>query len=99
LVSKRNYVVTGKIGFVPVPKVWTEISASNGNMKNYSEGDGSYLYNSIDPTLYKIGATIFWKMSNNISLYTNYTFENKLIENINTNYNQHSILGGIIWKL
>lgn len=80
-------------------KLWLEGDVVLGNQNYFADNNGLYVYNSLDPTTFKAGISLFWYLPKNITLYTNYTFDNKYISAENQKYAQHSITGGIIWKL
>lgn len=96
-------IFTQTIGGQVFKSLWAEASVTLGNLKNYNDNNGLYLYNSLDATTFRTGLSLFYNLSKNISLVGNYTYDKKQIENtitkINTNYNQHSFSTGIIWKL
>jgi len=78
---------------------WAEGNITLGKLQNYHDHHALYVYNSVDPTLFRTGLTLFWYLGRSLIFTTNYTFDTKQIENIGTTYNQHSISGGITWKL
>ncbi|HET7732348.1 MAG TPA: hypothetical protein VFK73_00820, partial [Paludibacter sp.] len=80
-------------------KLGVEGNITWGNLNNFSDNNGLYIYNSLDPTTFRTGLTAYWYLLPKISLFGNYTYDTKLIEESNTNYNQHSFSGGIIWKI
>src|SRR5665647_1685921 len=79
--------------------IWAEGIVTVGNLKNYSDHNGLYIYNSVDPTTFRTGATLYWYVGKHMTLIGNYTYDAKQIELTNFNYNQYSFSGGIIWKL
>ena len=79
--------------------LWLEGNAVFGNQDNFADNNGLYVYNSLDPTTFKAGISLFWYLPKNITLYTNYTFDNKYIIAEGLDYAQNSFTGGIIWKL
>lgn len=84
-------------------KLWLEGNVIVGNMNNFTNDNGLYLYNSIDPTVFRTSVTLYWNILPKISVFGNYGYDLKQTENTNTkiisNYNQHSFSGGIIWKI
>ena len=90
-------------GLRPLKKLWLEGNVTVGNQNNFTENSGLYLYNSIDPSIFRTGATLYWNIMPKISVFGNYGYELKQTENTNrtiiSNYNQHSFSGGIIWKI
>ena len=100
--TSKRLIYSQSVGLVPIKNIWIEGNISFGNLKNYSDNDGLYILNSTDPTVFKTGVTTFWHISKNLCLFGNYIYETKQINNVNNiiiNYNQHSLSGGIIWKL
>jgi hypothetical protein len=79
--------------------LWAEGNVTLGNLQNYQDHNALYIYNSIDPTIFRAGLTLFWYANKNATLFGNYTFDTKQIENTTNNYKQQSFSGGIIWKL
>ena len=79
--------------------LWAEGNITLGNLKNYNDHNALYIYNSIDPTTFRTGVTLFWYIGKKATLFGNYTYDIKQIENTINNYNQYSFSGGIIWKL
>jgi tetratricopeptide (TPR) repeat protein len=97
--NNNRYVFSQSIGAQVLKPIWIEASTTLGNIKNYNDNNGLYIYNSLDPTIFRTGFTMFWSIGKKISLVGNYTYDIKQIENSTINYNQHSFSGGIIWKL
>jgi hypothetical protein len=92
-------VFSQSAGFLFAKRFWLDGNITLGNQKNFVDLNGLYVYNSFDPTIFKTGLSLFWYATNNISLYTNYTFNKKYIVDNDINYFQHSYTGGLIWKL
>jgi tetratricopeptide (TPR) repeat protein len=87
------------IGFRIFKKVWLEGNITIGDMTNYHDHDAMYVYNLIDPTAFRTGATLFIYSGKHITIWTNYSFERKkYYENSQYHYNQFSYLGGMKWK-
>jgi hypothetical protein len=103
LAANNNRIVYSQsIGALFFKKFWTEGNITLGNLKNYIDANGLYIYNSVDATTFRTGLSIFWYVGKKITLFGNYTYDYKQTEstnNITTKYNQHSISSGIIWKL
>ena len=79
-------------------KVWLEGNVTLGNLNNFADLNGLYIYNSLDPTTFRTGLSLYYYLNKQLTLYSNYTFSKKHITEYDVNYNQHSITGGIIWK-
>ena len=97
--NNNRLIFTQSAGALFFKKLWVEGDITFGNLNNYSDNNGMYIYNSIDPTTFRTGLTLFWNVIPKLSVYGNYTYDTKLIEDKNISYNQHSFSGGIIWKL
>jgi tetratricopeptide (TPR) repeat protein len=80
-------------------KLWGEGSVTLGNLNNYHEYNGLYIYNALDPNTFRTGLSLFYVLSKNFTALFNYTYDIKHIDLKDINYNQHSFSGGIIWKL
>jgi hypothetical protein len=86
------------LGFKLSNKFWLEGSATFGKLDNYFEYDALYIYNAIDVTTFKGGATLFYQLNKHAQLFVNYTYEQKTDATENINYNQNSATGGFTWK-
>lgn len=86
-------------GIFLLQRFWTEASVNFGNLNHFIDNDGMYIYNSLDPTTFRSGLSVFGYLSKPLTVYINYTYDTKLIITSNQQYNQHSITGGIIWKI
>ncbi len=102
--TSNRLIYTQSVSLLLSKNLWTEGSITFGNLKNYADLNGLYVFNADDPTIFKSGLSLIWSVAPNISLVGNYTYNQKNIEpstrvKNSTNYNQHSLSGGIIWKL
>ena len=92
-------VTTFSAGFAPVKSLWFSAYTTQGKQINYVNMNGIYVYNSSDYATSKMGASLFWYAKKHLTLYANYSYEEKNItEYVTDPYYQHSITGGIIWK-
>jgi hypothetical protein len=91
-------IFTQSAGFKTLKNTWLETAFSFGNMDNYIDTDGLYIYNTIDATKLKLGETVFYQAGKHAQLQVNYTFEKKDDDRHQINYNQHSITAGILWE-
>ncbi|MDD3321325.1 MAG: hypothetical protein PHS59_07765 [Paludibacter sp.] len=99
-VSTNSIIFSQKIGLFALKNIWLEASLTLGNLNNFVDTNGMYLYNSTDPTTFRTGTSVFWYLNKHLIIYSNYTFDHKLIiDDTQENYKQHSITGGIIWKI
>lgn len=98
--GNNRFVFSQSIGLQLFKPLWVEGSISLGSLKNYTDNNGLYVYNSSDATTFRTGLTTLYTLSPKITLVGNYTFDKKELNNSSsiTNYNQHSLSGGIIWK-
>ncbi|MDN5285223.1 MAG: hypothetical protein JWR38_1497 [Mucilaginibacter sp.] len=96
--SKNHLIYNQAIGFKVAKKTWLESSATFGNQDDYQDADGLYVYNSIDPTKFKCGETIFYQVTAHALLELNYIYEKKTDIYRSVNYNQSSVTFGISWK-
>lgn len=81
-----------------LPKGWLEGRAVFGNLNNYSDNRGLYIYNPVDPTTFRAGATFFYLLNRHLSVTLDYTIDTKKIESLNYEYYQQSFSGGLRWK-
>lgn len=79
--------------------VWAQGLITLGNIQNYTDQGGLYVYNSLDPTVIRTGGSLFWYAGKKITFYGNYLYDTKQVEQTTNQYIQQSFLGGIIWKL
>jgi len=96
--NSNNFVFKQTAGYKVAKKVWLETSATFGELNNYIEADGLYIYNAVDNTKLKLTQTVYYQLINNAMLQLNYTYEKKKDVFRAVNYNQHSITAGILWK-
>lgn len=80
-------------------KVWTEGSVILGNQNYFADNGGLYVYNSLDPTIFSNGLSVFAYPFKQITLYANFTISTKYIYIYETTYQQKSITGGLIWHI
>lgn len=98
-----NFIFAQTLGARIAKPLWLEGNITLGNLKNYNDNNALYVYNSLDATVFRAGSSAFLNISKGITLFANYTYDLKQLDdtflNIKYNYNQHSISGGLIWKL
>ncbi len=93
----NKFIASQILGFKVAKNTWLEANATIGEYLNLLDNDALYLYNDIDTKLFKVGGSLYTKISKKAILSLNYTLDNKRLFNSNTNFNQHSITGGIKW--
>lgn len=86
-------------GFMPMKRIWLEGSVSLGDLNNFADYNGMYVYNTADPTNFKTGATVYVYPANKWIFFVNYALEKKTILLYDIQYQQNSFSGGIIWKI
>jgi hypothetical protein len=96
--TANRFIFTQLVGTRVLKSVWLEANVTLGRLNNYMEADVLYVYNSIDQTLFKTGATAFVSLSKILLLHINYAFEQKENAYEIYKYNQQSITGGLTWK-
>lgn len=81
--------------------LWAEGNITLGNLKNYSTYSSLYVYNSIDPSVFRTGFSLIYYLGKHLSFVGNFTFDQLEISNNTTNkyYNQYSYSGGLKWRL
>ena len=87
------------VGFKAMKNTWLEFNGTFGKFRNLAENDALYIFNAIDQNTIKAGATIYVNPSKHIVLHGGYTFEQREIYKSSTLFNQHSITGGLTWKI
>jgi hypothetical protein len=97
--DSSRLVFNQTIGALIARRFWLQGSVTLGNLNNFVDNNGLYLYNSMDHTTFRTGASLFYYLGKHLTLFTNYSFDKKLIIEPIYNYKQHSITGGIIWKI
>lgn len=93
LVSKHS------LGLLLGRKIWLEAYKTFGNLTNFTDLNGLYVYNSFDPTLARVGGSLFWYATPHITVFSNYALETKQNTFLLQQYQQQSLSGGILWKL
>lgn len=94
-----NFITSQIIGLKVAKNSWLEANTTIGEYINYLDNDALYLYNDIDTKQFKIGASLYTKLSKRSMFSINYTYDRKKLFNQNILFNQHSITGGIKWTL
>lgn len=95
----KRVIFQQSAGAFVLKKIWAEANVTLGYLNNFADLNGLYFYNSYDPTVFRAAITLFAYINKNIILSTNYSFNKKEVVETLYRYNQHSITGGIIWKL
>lgn len=98
------------IGVKLIEKLWMEGSVLFGNMINYNEKNAYVVYNSGDKIKLRVGINMIVPLSDKIEISVRYQYFNnegswfRLNENydaqiFNSEYQNHTIIGGVTWKL
>ena len=91
-------------------KLWVEGSIWFGEMINYNEKNAYVVYNSGDKMKLRAGINFIVPLSDNVEISARYQYFNneglwfRLDENyepqvFNSGYQNHTIIGGLAWKL
>lgn len=88
-------IVGGQI----LKSLWIEGNVTLGSFKDLLENDAMYIYNAIDKNLIKGGVTAYVTISPKCTLDIGYTLEQRELAKSTNTFNQHSITGGLSWKL
>lgn len=87
------------VGFKVMKYTWLEFNGTFGKFTNLAENDALYIFNAVDRNTIKAGTTLYVNPSQHIILHAGYTFEQREIYKSSTLFNQHSITGGLTWKM
>lgn len=81
--------------------LWAEGNITLGNLKNYSTNDAIYVFNSVDPSVFKTGFSLIYFLGKRLVISGNFTFDQQENSSVTTNkyYYQYSYSGGLKWKL
>jgi tetratricopeptide (TPR) repeat protein len=99
--STNRIIFSETAGLKLTKYLWAESNITLGNLKNYNTYNSLYVYNSVDPSVFRTGISLFYFLGKHLSLIGNFTFDQQEIENntLNKNYYQYSYSGGLKWKL
>ena len=75
--DNKNFIFSQAAGFSPVKNLWLETSGTFGDLSDYIESDGLYIYNTFDATKLKLGQTVYYQANVHIMLQLNYLYEKK----------------------
>lgn len=92
-----NFIFSETAGFKATKNIWLETSATFGNLNDYVEAGGLYIYNTFDDTKLKLSETAYFQLTRRLMLNLNYTYEKKQDNVEKFNYNQNSIAARISW--
>lgn len=106
----NRVILAQKIGFIIIPKLWTELGCTIGNLQNYCENNAFVVFNTGDKILYKWGISITSPLLKHVEISLRYDYfkrENSYYftnsfnktESININYRTQTLIGGIKWKI
>jgi len=102
-ISKASYgddfVFAQIAGCRIMPKVWLEANTTLGNYETWLDNDNLYVYNDIDTKTFSVGFGSYLEFLKQGVFSINYTLTQKQLFYTSTDFNQHSITGGILWKL
>lgn len=86
------------IGVKVIKNIWLEGNITIGEFRNLAENDALYVYNAIDINKQKAGLTSYIQLNGKLTVQLGYTYEQRQLFGTTTNFNQHSITGGLSWK-
>ena len=86
------------LGVKVLKNIWLEGNITLGDFHNLAENDALYVYNAIDPNKMKAGVTGIFLLPGNTVFQLGYTYEQRQLFGTTTNFNQHSITGGLSWE-
>ena len=93
-------IYSGIVGISLSDKVRMNADVTYGYQNYYNDFDAMYLYNSIDPVIFRTGLTTYFMTNKKITFWLNTGYERKeYFENNDYYYNQISILGGLQWLI
>lgn len=95
----NRFVFQQTAGMMFFKRLWMEGSITLGDLNNFADFNGMYVYNTADPTIFKSGGSLYFYPASNWIFYLNYAYEVKNILLYNLQYQQNSFTGGIIWKI
>jgi len=98
LSSAKNFIFDQVLGFKLIKNTWLESSVTLGNLDDYLDADGLYVYDGIDNTTFKCGESAYYQLNNNVQLQLNYFYEKKSDAYQSLKYDQNSVTVGIVWK-
>ena len=87
------------LGVKLLKKAWLEANITAGEFRNLVENDALYVYNAIDLNKMKAGLTGIFLLPNGLVAQLGYTYELRQLYGRTVTFNQHSITGGLKWKL
>lgn len=97
--SESAFVYKQVLGAKILKTAWLEGYANFGASRNLLENDILYVFNAVDRTLFKGGTTAYIGIKKNIYLQVGFQFEKREKYQSTNTFNQHSITGGLKWKL
>jgi tetratricopeptide (TPR) repeat protein len=86
------------IGAKVLPRLWLEGNLTLGSFRYYFERDALYVYNAIDRTLIKAGASAYYSLGPRITISGTYGIEQKELYQTVFRFYNHSITGALTWK-
>ena len=109
--NKENHIIFDEmIGAKIINNLWLEASVSIGNLAYYNEKNAFIVYNIADKINFKTGISAIYSLNQNFELSLRYQYLNRESSYMNftdsdskqeiiTNYQNNTIIGGIKWKL
>ena len=109
--NKENRIIFDEmIGAKIINNLWLEASVSIGNLAYYNEKNAFIVYNIADKINFKTGISAIYSLNQKFELSLRYQYLNRESSYMNftdsdskqeiiTNYQNNTIIGGIKWKL
>ncbi|MBM3435553.1 MAG: hypothetical protein FJY07_04965 [Bacteroidetes bacterium] len=108
--SAQRWILGGRIGHKTFRKLWSEVHFTAGEIVNYNELNGAVVYNSGDRIRLKCGIDFIVPLPGRFGFTVKYQYlaqegyeymierDYSFVENT-VKYRNHTISGGIIWKI
>jgi tetratricopeptide (TPR) repeat protein len=99
--SAYRTIYSQTAGFKCSKNIWVEGNVTLGNLKNYNTYYSLYVYNSVDPSLFRSGLSLIYFLGKHLTISGNFAFDQMHINKSTalTNYYQYSYSGGLKWRL
>lgn len=96
--NTSKLVLKQSLGALFFRRLWIEGNVYLGNLDYFSDMNGMYIYNSLDASIFKTGITSYLRLNKKMSIFGNYSFDRKEVDDSFIKYYQNSFSAGVIWK-